>query len=186
MEIVFGNKASEIGALDPTLTAQEVPFDSRSATVVVKVPPESRVTVRGIDLTWAPRATTVPAANLAPTCDASGLRWSERNPLYYTLSATAHGRCTLVFRQSFAPVWSLYANGPGVRVLEHLQVDGFANGWVVDASGPVTFRVVNRALFAYAGGMIFTIGCVLLALGFAIRNRLRRAARRARRVPSPA
>ncbi len=186
LEIVFGNKASEIGALDPTLTAQEVPFDSRSATVVVKVPPESRVTVRGIDLTWAPRATTVPAANLAPTCDASGLRWSERNPLYYTLSATAHGRCTLVFRQSFAPVWSLYANGPGVRVLEHLQVDGFANGWVVDASGPVTFRVVNRALFAYAGGMIFTIGCVLLALGFAIRNRLRRAARRARRVPSPA
>jgi len=91
-----------------------------------------------------------------------------------------------VFRQSFAPIWALFASGGSAKVLGHLQVDGFANGWIVDASGPVTFRIVNRALFAYAGGMVLTIACLLLALGLAIRSQLRRAARRAGRVPSPA
>ncbi|HEY1656463.1 MAG TPA: hypothetical protein VGF86_15280 [Candidatus Tumulicola sp.] len=184
LSIAFGNRAG-MQPLDPSLAAQEVPFGARSALVVVKIPPQSRVTIRGIELQWAARGTVAPPPP-ARTCAASGVTWSRQNPLFYTLAATVRGRCTLVFRQSFAPIWSAYAEGPNARILGHLQVDGFANGWIVDASGPVTFRIVNRALFAYAAGMILTVGCVLCALGFAVRNRLTRLARRGRRVPSPA
>ena len=166
------------------MPAQEVPAGTRSARFALAIPPHSVLLLRGITLAGRAGA-KAPIPPLA-TCAASNVAWSEQNPLAYTLQANVRGRCTLVFRQSFAPIWTLFASGGNVDVLGHLQVDGFANGWVVEASGPVTFRVINRAIFAYAGGMIVTIACVLLALGLGIRARLRRAAPRESRVPSPA
>jgi len=185
VEIIYDRNPNDADWIDPTQPAQEVPLGARTATLVVRIAPHAAVTLRGVTLRWADRAPAHASAP-APTCAASDVAWFERNPLAYTATANVRGRCTLVFRQSFAPIWALFASGGSAKVLGHLQVDGFANGWIVDASGPVTFRIVNRALFAYAGGMLLTIACLLLALGLAIRSQLRRAARRAGRVPSPA
>lgn len=104
----------------------------------------------------------------------------------YTVDATIQGRCTVVFRQSFAPIWRLLPVRGKASVLGHVQIDGFANGWVVSGSGPVTFRILNLALVAYAGGMVLTVACVLLALGFAVRSAFARTSPRASRVQSPA
>jgi hypothetical protein len=183
-ELTYDGNLRDVYWIDPTDAAQEVPLGARSAKLVLRIASRSRVVVRGVTLRWIRRgaAAKIPAQ---PTCAASNVTWSEHNPLVYTVRADLRGRCTLVFRQSFAPIWTLFASGGSAKVLGHLQIDGFANGWIVDASGPVTLRIVNRALFAYAGGMCLTIACLLLAIGLTIRSRLRRA-QRASRVPSPA
>ena len=171
--------------LDPRLPAQEVPAGTRSAHLTVHVPPYSIATLRGATLRWASRGDASP---IVPprTCAASRVAWSEQNPLEYTVDATIRGRCTVVFRQSFAPIWRLLRVHGNASVLEHLQVDGFANGWIVSGSGPVTFRILNLALVAYAGGMVLTVACVLLALGFAVRSAVARTSPRASRIQSPA
>ena len=104
----------------------------------------------------------------------------------YSLKANLRGRCTVVFRQSFAPIWTLLRAGGSANILGHLQVDGFANGWIVDGSGPVTFYIVNLALFAYAGGMLLTVASIALALGLAVRSGLSRSTRRASQAQSAA
>ena len=171
--------------VDPQLPAQEVPVGTRSAHLTVHVPPYGITTLRGATLRWASPSAVAP---LKPpkTCSASRVSWSEQNPLAYTVDATISGRCTVVFRQSFAPIWQLQRVRGTATVLGHLQIDGFANGWVVSGSGPVTFRIVNLALVAYAGGMVLTIACVLLALGLAVRSALARTSPRTSRVQSPA
>lgn len=186
LQLMFGRNRRDLDWIDPTDPAQEVPDGARTATLIVRIAAERRVVFRGLTLRYARRTGAAARPPSAKTCAASGVTWSEQNPLAYTVRANVRGRCTLVFRQSFAPIWAAFASGGSAKVLGHLQVDGFANGWIVEASGPVTFRIVDRALFAYAAGMILTLACVLLAIGFAIRAQMRRAARRASRVPSPA
>lgn len=183
VSVVFHRSGGDVTNVDPTLPAQEIPAGAESATVRVTVPPNTAVVFKGIEMRWEPYAAS-PLLLPAPTCGASAVRTSERTPLEYVVDANLHGRCTLVFRQSFAPIWALHASGAKVAIGPHVQIDGFANGWVVDGSGPVTLRVVNRAMYAYASGMVLTIVCLLLATGCAIRDRLRWAARRTNRVPS--
>lgn len=183
MQIVFRGSNGEIADLDPSLAAQEVPAGSLSARADLIVPPNARVKIEGVEMRWIRRG-GAPPVTPPPTCRASNVTASERNPMEYTLDADVHGRCTLVFRQSFAPIWALYAAGGNVAVGRHVQIDGFANGWLLEGSGPVALRVVNRAMYAYAGGMVVTIVWLLLAAGYAIRDRLRWAARRTNRVPS--
>jgi hypothetical protein len=71
-------------------------------------------------------------------------------------------------------------------VLGHVQIDGFANGWIVTGSGPVSFQIVDLALYAYAAGMVLTVAGVLLAIVLAVRSALLRPSQRTSHVQSPA
>jgi hypothetical protein len=181
----FYRKRHGVEWVDPALPAQEVPPGTQSARLVVRIPPYSTAALRDATIRWAPRRSVRPIA-AAATCATTGVTWSEQNPLAYTVEGSIRGRCTIVFRQSFAPIWSLVRTSGSAKILGHLQIDGFANGWIVEGSGPVAFQIVNLALFAYAAGMVLTVACVLLALGLAVTLALRRPARRTSRVQSPA
>lgn len=172
-------------SMDSSLVPVEIPQWPLRVFLAVKLFPNTTVTIKGMTLSWM--AQSVPSAATAPphTCSTSDLRWSKNNPMSYALEGTVSGRCTVVFRQAFAPIWTL--SGTGAKVLDHVQVDGFANGWTIDASGPVSLRIVNRAVYAYGVGLAVTIASVLLALGLGVASSLRRIAmRRASRAPSPA
>lgn len=185
IQLVISRQGREKIWIDPQQAAQEMPPATRFAKLLVVVPPNSDVTLRGATLRFAARGVPAPAS-VPPTCAASQASWSERNPLEYAVEATIHGRCTIVFRQSFAPVWRLQRIRGNADALGHLQIDGFANGWVVSGSGPVAFRIVDVVLFAYVPGMVLTLACVLLAAAFAVRSAFARRSPQARRVRSPA
>ena len=170
--------------IDPSQPAQEIPAGSAAARLTVRVPPYTIATLRGVTLRWGSR--TRVAAAPSPSCAASRVAWSERNPLQYTLDATIHGRCTIVFRQSFAPIWRLLRTRGSAGVLGHLQIDGFANGWIVEGDGPVSFQIVDVAWYAYVAGMVLTVACVLLAIVLAVRSALLRPSQRTSQVRSPA
>jgi hypothetical protein len=183
MQLGFYRRGHDVEWVDPALAAQEIPPATRAARLYVRIPPYSTAVVRNVALRWASRGKIAPIAP-PPTCAASDVAWSEQNPMAYTVEGTIRGQCAVIFRQSFAPVWSLWVGGGSAKVLGHLQVDGFANGWIVEGAGPVTFHIINLALFAYAGGMALTIASLVLALGLAVRSGLSRSARRARH-PQP-
>jgi len=173
--------------VDPLHPAVEIPPWVKSAAVMLRVQPQSHATIWGFTLQTVPKSKVRPLALPAHTCTSMGVTTSEANPMSYEISGDIHGKCTVIFRQSYSPIWTMSVASGTATVGDHIQVDGFANAWIVDASGPVTFRIVNRALYPYVAGLILTIVSVLLALGFGIRSRIRAAAtRRASRVPSPA
>ena len=184
-QMAFYRKGTGIDWVDPALPAQEVPPGTVSAKLVIRVPSYHVASVSGAVVRWAPRR-SLPPIRTVPACAASAVTWSERNPMDYTVQGTIHGRCTVVFRQSFAPIWSLRRSSGSAEILGHVQIDGFANGWVIDGSGPVAFQIVNLALYAYAGGMVLTVACLLLALGLALRSAFGHTSRRASHVRSPA
>jgi hypothetical protein len=173
--------------IDPSFAPIEMPQWPRRVFLAAKLSPNSSAVINDVKLSWMPQNVPPIAAPPAHTCTSSDVRWEKHNPMSFSLDATLQGRCTVVFRETFAPIWALQVRSGSARVLDHAQVDGFANGWTVEASGPVTFAIVNRALLPYVWGMVVTIASLLAALGFAIAGALRRvAARRSSRVPSPA
>jgi hypothetical protein len=172
---------------DPTVPALEVPQWPKAAAILLKVPQGGAATIDGVEMRWLPASAIRNLPLPAHTCNASNVTTSESNPMSYSIGADLRGRCTIVFRQSFAPVWRISIGSGSATVHDHLQVDGFANGWIVDGSGPVTFHIVNVLLYPYVWGLALTVVSLLLALGFAIRSWLRAAAtKRSATVPSPA
>jgi hypothetical protein len=185
MHLTFHRRGGEIAQVDPALPAQEVPAGTTSATAQIVIPPNADVTLRSLTMRTMRRGAAAPP--LPPgDCHVSDAGWQERNPMEYDVQAGANGRCTLVFRQSYAPIWTLERLAGSAVVHQHLMVDGFANGWVIDARGPIVLRIVNRALYAYEAGMALTLLSVVLAIALALRERLRWAARRTQRVATPA
>lgn len=185
MRLAFHRPSGDVAQVNPALPAQEVPAGTTSAAVQILIPPHSDVSLRSLTMQTLARGTAAPRVRPGD-CNVSGATWQERNPMEYQLQGRATGRCTVVFRQSYAPVWTLDAAGGSAVVHQHVMVDGFANGWVIDADGPITLRVVNRALYAYESGMVLTLLSLALAIALAIRERLRWAARRTERVATPA
>lgn len=185
VQLAFARRGGDIVWVDPSLPAQEVPPGTVAAHLTVRVPPYSIATLRRAIVRWVPRVPMSPQ-KLPQTCAASNVAWSEQNPLAYTVEGTVRGRCTVVFRQSFAPIWRMWPARGSARAIAHLQIDGFANGWMVDGSGPVTFRIVNLALYAYAAGMFCTLACVLLAAALSVRSALMRPSLHATQLRSPA
>jgi hypothetical protein len=184
-ELAFSRKGGDARHADMTLPIQEVPGWAQRGVFTIEIPPNTDAVVRGASLQWLVPRRAKQSRVVPPTCSASNVRWSERNPLEYTVEGNVHGRCTVVFRQSFAPIWELFGNG-SAKVLGHLQIDGFANGWIVEGSGPATFRVINLLIYPYLAGLVLTGACLLLTIGFAVRAWFRRGLRSASRVPSPA
>ncbi|HEY1977494.1 MAG TPA: hypothetical protein VGG89_13145 [Candidatus Baltobacteraceae bacterium] len=173
--------------VDPTVPALEMPPWPDTAWVQLRLPEFSSALLDGVEYKWVATSQMRRLPLPAGTCRASDVTSSESNPMSYAVSANLSGRCTVIFRQSFSPIWSISVASGNAKIGGHLQVDGFANGWLVDGSGPATFRIVNRALYPYVWGMAITIASLLLALGFAIRSWLRAAAAKRRAtVPSPA
>jgi hypothetical protein len=147
-------------------TIAEVPPWARQMTLIAIVLTHEHVTFNGVTLRWLARS-----AALQPppsTCDRSGVRSWEVNPMVYAVSGDLRGTCSVIFRQSFAPVWALWSRGPA-RVNEHFQADGFANGWIVRASGPVTMYAVNVLIVPYVVGLLISLACMLLTAVVAFR-----------------
>ena len=147
-------------------TIAEVPRWARQMTLIAIVLTHEHVTFKGLTLHWLARGASLQPPPAA--CDRSGVRSWEVNPMVYAVRGDLRGTCSLIFRQSFAPVWALWSRGP-VRVDGHFQVNGFANGWILRASGPVTMYAVNVLIVPYGIGLVISLACMLLTAVVAFR-----------------
>lgn len=103
------------------------------------------------------------------------LVWQDKSPTNYEASATSKGPFVLVFLESYSSNWKLYVNGGLLPEANHLEVNSFANGWLIDNPGNITIRIEYQTQNLL---VISTIASVLLPMGllmFLSRKDIRKA-----------
>lgn len=69
-----------------------------------------------------------PGSNRAPS-----ISYSKRSPRFYNVKVKdSRGQFSLVFKSNYSDLWEARLNG---KVLSHLLVKGYANGWEIDKKG---------------------------------------------------
>ena len=90
------------------------------------------------------------------------LTFNKRNPTKYIVSITnAQKPYVLVLNDFFDPRWKVKIRGTGQTLSEkvHFLVNGFANGWSIDATGNYELEIY------YSPQRLFTLGVLLSAAG---------------------
>jgi hypothetical protein len=99
-------------------------------------------------------------------------------------SGTIHGldgEAWIVFPQSFHPNWRLDLGAPEARVAAHTMIDGFANGWLIEGTGDVTFSVAYDGSRTLATGAGVTAVGALIGAGLVLYRRRKRSREALRR-----
>ena len=88
--------------------------------------------------------------------------WREVSPTKYEANAESNGSFVLVFLESYNKHWKLHINGKQVSETNHLKVNAFANGWLINETGnlTITIRYESQNLLA-----ISVVASVILPMG---------------------
>lgn len=137
--------------------------------------PPTRVQYRGLSLEPALPATIAleRRGDMAPV--APSVRWEEEGPDRFRVQIhRASGPFLLALAESFAPGWSLRGLPQGWTA-EHLEVDGYANGWRVQGRGSASltleYRPARPVRFAAAVSLGTALACAVFWAVLAVRRR---------------
>jgi len=67
--------------------------------------------------------------------------WRELCPISYEVRLTSKGPFILVLLESYDPQWKLSVNNSPLPEESHLNVNAFANGWLIESTGNLTITV---------------------------------------------
>jgi hypothetical protein len=122
-----------------------------------------------------------PDADPALALDAGArTSWRRLDPTRLTGSVEVEGRTLLVFAQTFDRRWRLAVEGRSLPSSSHLRVNGFANAWLVEGDGVLSWELSyepqRRIEFGViAGAALLGLALVVLAVSLVLGRR--RAAR---------
>lgn len=85
----------------------------------------------------------------------SSVSFTRINPTKYTAHVTADSRYLLVFKEQFDAGWDISVPG------KHVEVDGFANGWIIDKTG--SYEIV----ISYKPQGYFYVGLLISGISLA-------------------
>jgi hypothetical protein len=91
--------------------------------------------------------------------------WREVFPTKYEANAESNGSFVLVFLESHNEHWKLYINGKQVSETNHLEVNAFANGWLINETGELTMTIQCETQNLLA---ISVVASVILPMGLLI------------------
>ena len=83
-------------------------------------------------------------------------------PTTFNVMSRIHGKYLLVFDTSFSENWRARSLTGASRILQHLVVNGYANGFVISASNSDTVQIHNSKQWLVSQSVLF--GCLLLVL----------------------
>jgi hypothetical protein len=94
--------------------------------------------------------------------------FDQLSPVQYKVQVTnATGLFVLVLDETFDPLWQLNGNPTVVAGAHHILADGFANGWIISASGSFGFTIDygprQSFLAAYYLSLALSLGFVIFA-----------------------
>jgi len=67
--------------------------------------------------------------------------WQEISPTSYVAKAESNSEFLLVFLESYDTHWEAFVNGRPISESDHVEVNDFANGWLINATGNLTITV---------------------------------------------
>jgi hypothetical protein len=94
----------------------------------------------------------------------NGVTNAQSHGLAYSVSLPLGGDCSIVLRASFSPLWGVKVTRGSGTIGNHLEVDGYANGWDVRSDGPLELRIFNRLLAPFLVGVAISAASILLFL----------------------
>jgi hypothetical protein len=71
------------------------------------------------------------------------LVWQELSPTSYQVHVRSKGAFVLVFSESYDSHWSAFVNGKPIAESNHVLLNDFANGWLINGTGNLTITVEN-------------------------------------------
>lgn len=88
------------------------------------------------------------------TYSSQSLSWHEDNPTKYTIKANTNSPFILGLLESYDSNWKLQVNGKQISEEDHIQINSYANGWLIRDTGELTITI------EYAPQKIFTISVI--------------------------
>ena len=117
--------------------------------------------------TALPNKTLVPPKNFV---------WKEISPTRYEANVESKGSFILVFLESYDEHWKVYVNGNPVPETNHQEVNAFANGWLIDATGNLTITIQYETQNLLAMSVVASVVLPILLLIFLSRRDIKRVA----------
>jgi hypothetical protein len=102
--------------------------------------------------------------------------WSELSPTSYSAHVQSKGAFVLVFLESYDDQWKVSVNGNPVDEANHLEVNAFANGWLINSTGRLTITVQYEIQNLFFVSVVASLVLPVLLLAFFARKDLRRIA----------
>jgi len=118
-----------------------------------------------------------------PLVQPEDFEWKEISPTKYEVHVNSKGPFVLIFLESYDQHWKLYENGKIAPETNHLKVNAFANGWLVDKTGNLTITILYETQNMLEVSVIASIILPALLLTFFNRKTLKSVARIVRNKP---
>lgn len=106
------------------------------------------------------------------------LTWEEESPTSYKANVRSNGRFLLVFLESYNSHWKAFANGQPIPESNHVKVNAFANGWLVNTTGDVSIAIEYETQNSLTASVAASVVLPTLFMVFLVRRSFRKIARR--------
>jgi hypothetical protein len=101
--------------------------------------------------------------------------WDEVSPTGYTVNVDSREPFLLVFLESYDSHWIAFVNGKLIPQSNHVEVNDFANGWLVNATGNLTITVEYETQNLMTASVAVSIALPALFLVFLVRKKIKHA-----------
>lgn len=96
--------------------------------------------------------------------------WTERSPTSYEAGLESGGPFILVLMESYDLNWKASANGKQISESNHFEVDGYANGWLVNTTGTTTIEIDYETQSLFTESIAASVILPAFILAFLFRN----------------
>jgi len=102
--------------------------------------------------------------------------WEEVSPTSYIAKAKSNSEFLLVFLESYDTHWMAFVNGSPISESNHVEVNAFANGWLVNATGNLTITVEYETQSLLAASIVASTILPAVLVMFLVRKKIREIA----------
>ena len=89
------------------------------------------------------------------------------------MNADSKGPFILAFLESYDASWKLYVNGRMISETSHLEVNGYANGWLINETGNLMIRIEYQTQSLISASIIASLILPSLLLIYLSRREFR-------------
>jgi hypothetical protein len=101
--------------------------------------------------------------------------WIELSPTSYVAHMKSKGAFVLVLLESYDAHWKLSVNGSPVSEANHVEVNAFANGWIIDKTGELTISIEYEKQNTLYVSIIASLLLLALLMTFLNRKELKKS-----------
>lgn len=96
------------------------------------------------------------------------LSWHEENPTKYIIKANTNNPFILGLLESYDSNWKVQVNGKQIPEEEHIQINAYANGWLIRDTGElsITIEYTSQKIFTLAVIASIVLPLILIVLLF--------------------